>query len=82
MGYQQPTPVQEQCIPLMADGKDVVAQARTGTGKTAAFGIPLVERVDTSRKAVQALVLAPTRGAGRAGARTSCSGWDSSSKYE
>ena len=61
MGYQQPTPVQEQCIPLMADGKDVVAQARTGTGKTAAFGIPLVERVDTSRKAVQALVLAPTR---------------------
>ncbi len=53
--------MQVRCIPLMNDGKDVVAQARTGTGKTAAFGIPLVERVDTSQRAVQALVLAPTR---------------------
>ncbi|MCY4624860.1 MAG: DEAD/DEAH box helicase [Chloroflexi bacterium] len=61
IGYQSPTPVQEQCIPLMNDGKDVVAQAMTGTGKTAAFGIPLVEKVDTERKSVQAIVLAPTR---------------------
>ncbi len=61
MAYTSPTPVQEQCIPLMNDGKDVVAQAMTGTGKTAAFGIPLVEKVDTERKSVQAIVLAPTR---------------------
>ena len=61
IGYQSPTPVQEQCIPLMKSGEDVVAQAMTGTGKTAAFGIPLVENVDPARKSVQALVLAPTR---------------------
>ena len=61
MGYQTPTPIQEQCIPVMAAGKDVVAQAMTGTGKTAAFGIPLVERVDMGVKGVQALVLTPTR---------------------
>ena len=61
IGYQSPTPVQEQCIPLMGAGQDVVAQARTGTGKTAAFGIPLVERVDTAQKTVQVIVLTPTR---------------------
>ena len=61
MGYQNPTPVQEQCIPVMTAGVDVVAQALTGTGKTAAFGIPLVDRVDTEIKSVQALVLTPTR---------------------
>lgn len=61
IGYQDPTPVQEQCIPLMNANQDVVAQARTGTGKTAAFGIPLVEKVDIRSRATQAIVLAPTR---------------------
>ncbi|MDE2900933.1 MAG: DEAD/DEAH box helicase [Chloroflexota bacterium] len=61
MGYQEPTPVQVQCIPLMNANQDVVAQARTGTGKTASFGIPIVEKVDTALKKVQAIVLAPTR---------------------
>jgi ATP-dependent RNA helicase DeaD len=61
MQYRTPTEIQEKTIPLLLEGKDVVGQAQTGTGKTAAFGIPLVERIDTSMLVVQALVLAPTR---------------------
>ncbi len=61
MGYTMPTPVQSQVIPLARDGKDIVGQAQTGTGKTAAFGIPLVEAVDPDSRELQALVLTPTR---------------------
>jgi ATP-dependent RNA helicase DeaD len=61
MGFEEPTPVQARAIPCLLEGRDVVAQALTGTGKTAAFGIPLVERVDTERAVPQAVVLAPTR---------------------
>lgn len=61
MGYEQPTPVQQQAIPLHQEGKDLVVQSRTGTGKTAAFGIPVIERVDSDSKTVQAMVLTPTR---------------------
>src|SRR5690606_4929833 len=62
LGFEKPTPVQEKTIPLLLTGAgDMVALAQTGTGKTAAFGIPLLERIDTSRSVVQALVLAPTR---------------------
>lgn len=61
MGFDEPTPVQAQAIPCLLEGRDVVAQALTGTGKTAAFGIPLVERIDMSRNAPQAVVLVPTR---------------------
>lgn len=61
MRYLQPTPVQEQTIPLLRAGKDVLAQAQTGTGKTAGFGIPLVESIHTQQRAVQAIVLVPTR---------------------
>ena len=61
MAYHSPTPVQVQCIPLMLASTDVVAQAMTGTGKTAAFGIPIMERVDLARAEVQALVMTPTR---------------------
>jgi ATP-dependent RNA helicase DeaD len=62
LGFTKPTPVQAATIPLLlADEGDMVALARTGTGKTAAFGIPLLERVDPAVKAVQGLVLAPTR---------------------
>jgi superfamily II DNA/RNA helicase len=61
MKYREPTEIQAKSIPLLLEGKDVVGQAQTGTGKTAAFGIPLVERIDPSMLVVQALVLAPTR---------------------
>src|SRR4249920_2724342 len=60
-GYESPTPVQEETIPKALAGKDLVVQSRTGTGKTAAFGIPIVEKVDVAKDAVQAVVLAPTR---------------------
>lgn len=62
LGFENPTPVQEKTIPWLLTGEgDMVALAQTGTGKTAAFGIPLLERIDKDQKLVQALVLAPTR---------------------
>ena len=61
MGYARPTPVQEEAIPAMLAGRDVVGQAQTGTGKTAAFGVPLAERLDAGERVVQAIVLVPTR---------------------
>jgi ATP-dependent RNA helicase DeaD len=61
LGYEAPTPIQEQTISLLIEGRDVIAQAQTGTGKTAAFAIPIVECVDPESKLTQALVLAPTR---------------------
>jgi ATP-dependent RNA helicase DeaD len=63
LGFVQPMPVQEEVIPYLIspEGRDVIALAQTGTGKTAAFGIPLLERIDTSRRVPQALVLSPTR---------------------
>lgn len=61
-GYESPTPIQAQTIPLLLNGNlDVVGQAQTGTGKTAAFGLPILDRFDPAQKSVQALVLAPTR---------------------
>ena len=62
MGFVQPMPVQEEVIPFLVEGqRDVIALALTGTGKTAAFGIPLLQRIDTSSRETQALVLSPTR---------------------
>ena len=62
LGFVQPMPVQEEVIPyLLGNENDVIALAQTGTGKTAAFGIPLLELIDTSRRETQALVLSPTR---------------------
>ena len=60
-GYTVSTPVQAGCIPPMLAGKDVIAKAPTGTGKTMAFGLPIIERIDRESEAVQALILAPTR---------------------
>ena len=59
--YTVSTPVQAGCIPPMLAGKDVIAKAPTGTGKTMAFGIPIIERIDPESEAVQAVILAPTR---------------------
>ncbi|MEX0773350.1 MAG: DEAD/DEAH box helicase [Balneolales bacterium] len=61
MGFEAPTPIQQQCIPPVMEGKDVVGQAQTGTGKTAAFGIPIVENIDPRNTSVQVLLQCPTR---------------------
>jgi len=61
MGFEEPSPIQALAIPLIQAGRDVTAQAQTGTGKTAAFGIPLIEKIDPAKRAVQAIVLCPTR---------------------
>lgn len=61
MGFEETTPVQEQTIPLALQGKDVIGQAQTGTGKTAAFGLPMLNKIDPKNRNVQGLVIAPTR---------------------
>lgn len=61
MGFEETTPIQRDTIPLGLEGVDLIGQAQTGTGKTAAFGIPLVERVDTKKSYIQGIVVAPTR---------------------
>ncbi len=61
LGYGAPTPIQERAIPALLAGRDVIGQAQTGTGKTAAFGLPMIQYVDPSDDAVQGLVLTPTR---------------------
>ena len=61
VGYETPSPIQAQTIPPLLQGKDVLGQAQTGTGKTAAFALPILARIDLHKKAPQALVLAPTR---------------------
>jgi ATP-dependent RNA helicase DeaD len=61
LGYEKPTPIQEQTIPALLAGRDIIGQAQTGTGKTAAFGLPLLEYIDPDSDEVQALVVTPTR---------------------
>ena len=61
VGYESPSPIQSQTIPLVMAGKDLVGQAQTGTGKTAAFALPLLSRIDLKKKIPQVLVLTPTR---------------------
>ncbi|MCX6352604.1 MAG: DEAD/DEAH box helicase, partial [Bacteroidetes bacterium] len=62
MGFENPTPVQEQTIPILLEGQtDLVALAQTGTGKTAAFGLPLLQLLDFTKRTPQALILCPTR---------------------
>ncbi|MGB3786734.1 MAG: DEAD/DEAH box helicase, partial [Phormidesmis sp.] len=60
-GYETPTPIQALTIPPILDGKDIIGQAQTGTGKTAAFALPILSQIDVSNTDPQALVLAPTR---------------------
>src|SRR5258708_29611321 len=62
LGFENPTPIQEKAIPILLQGDtDLVGLAQTGTGKTAAFGLPLIELVDEKNRATQALIVAPTR---------------------
>ena len=62
LGFSQPTPVQEKSIPLLIkEDRDLIGLAQTGTGKTAAFGLPMIHRIDVKKNFVQGLVIAPTR---------------------
>ena len=61
MGFETMTPIQAEAMPVLMEGKDVIGQAQTGTGKTAAFGIPLLQKINPEVKNVQAIVLCPTR---------------------
>lgn len=60
-GLKEPMPIQEQAIPVLMGGRDLIAQAKTGTGKTLAFAIPIIEKIDTGSKRLQALIVTPTR---------------------
>lgn len=61
LGWEEPTPIQAQAIPLVLDNKDIIGQAQTGTGKTGAFAIPILEKIEHKKRQVQALVITPTR---------------------
>src|SRR5215210_8460251 len=61
LGFEKPAPIQARAIPLLMQGRDLVGQSQTGSGKTLAFGIPAVEKVDPALRAVQVLILCPTR---------------------
>jgi ATP-dependent RNA helicase DeaD len=61
MGYEEATPIQAQTIPAILEGRDVIGQAQTGTGKTAAFAIPVLEKIDANNRSLQTLILCPTR---------------------
>jgi ATP-dependent RNA helicase DeaD len=61
MGFIEATPIQAEAIPVLLKGRDIIGQARTGSGKTAAFAMPIIERIDITSKALQALVICPTR---------------------
>ncbi|MBD5497502.1 MAG: DEAD/DEAH box helicase [Lachnospiraceae bacterium] len=61
MGFENMTPIQKQAIPILMEGRDVIGQAQTGTGKTAAFGIPMLQRIDENDRSLQGIILCPTR---------------------
>lgn len=61
MGFEKMSPIQEQAIPFLLEGEDIIGQAQTGTGKTAAFGIPVIQKVDPDNRRLQAVILCPTR---------------------
>ena len=61
LGFEHMTPIQEQAIPLFMTGRDIIGQAQTGTGKTAAFGIPILQKINPENRSLQAVILCPTR---------------------
>ena len=79
MGFTEMTEIQEKAIPLMLDGHDMIAKAPTGTGKTVAFGIPILSKVDPASLKPQAVILSNSCRASRSSAYTAAPGWTSSS---
>src|SRR3989304_975318 len=79
LAWTEPTPIQTRVIPLMTEGRDLIGQAQTGSGKTGAYGIPLVERLDPAARVLQALVLAPPRELAPPGTETPPVFWTPSS---
>ncbi len=61
MGFENPSPIQEEAIPAIMKGRNIIAKAKNGTGKTAAYAIPLIQKIDPTMQKIQALVLVPTR---------------------
>ncbi len=61
MGFEESTPIQDKAIPVAMEGRDLIGQAQTGTGKTAAFGIPLINKIDIKEERIVALIMCPTR---------------------
>ena len=61
MGFEVMTPIQEQSVPVLLEGKDIIGQAQTGTGKTAAFAIPMIQKINPEIKRPQGIILCPTR---------------------
>jgi ATP-dependent RNA helicase DeaD len=61
LGFEEPTPIQKLSIPVALEGKDIIGQAQTGTGKTVAFGIPVLEKIFIEDKSPQAIIICPTR---------------------
>ena len=62
LGYSHPTPIQAAAIPALLEGRDLVGQSKTGSGKTAAFALPILQRIDMQDRSLQALILCPTAG--------------------
>ena len=60
MGFEEATPIQSQAIPIIMSGRDIIGQSQTGTGKTASFGIPCLEKINPKSRSLQALILCPT----------------------
>lgn len=61
LGFEEPTPIQQKAVPVALEGRDLIGQAQTGTGKTAAFGLPMLNKLDANNRSVQGLIVAPTR---------------------
>jgi ATP-dependent RNA helicase DDX6/DHH1 len=61
MGFESPSPIQEETIPVALEGRNIIARAKNGTGKTASYSIPIIEKIDVNKNQIQALILVPTR---------------------